>query len=135
MHYVTNVESEITRDTAQVRAQFYNPIQIPGFSEPSYCGGYYHMFVRTTDGWRSRNCGRRTSGSSTLPLRRGADPPPDRPLPPAFAKVSPRFGIWTMLGFVVYFVHGRRHSRLATDPNYSREADAEAARKRKSASV
>ena len=46
-----------------------------------------------------------------------------------------RFGIWMVLGFVVYFLHGRRNSRLATDPNYSREADAEAARKRNSASV
>ncbi|WP_167101744.1 amino acid permease [Mycobacterium sp. DL592] len=46
-----------------------------------------------------------------------------------------RFGVWMVLGIVVYFIHGRRHSRLATDPNYSREADAEAARKRKSANV
>ena len=46
-----------------------------------------------------------------------------------------RFGIWMVLGLVVYFLHGRRNSRLATDPNYSREADAEAARKRNSASV
>ncbi len=46
-----------------------------------------------------------------------------------------RFGIWMVLGFVVYFIHGRRHSRLATDPNYSREADAKAARKRRSANV
>ena len=40
-----------------------------------------------------------------------------------------------VLGFVVYFIHGSRHSRLATDPNYSREADAKAARKRRSANV
>jgi hypothetical protein len=37
-----------------------------------------------------------------------------------------------VLGLVVYFAHGRRKSRLATDPNYSREADAAAAGKRKS---
>ena len=43
-----------------------------------------------------------------------------------------RFGIWMVLGLVVYFAHGRRKSRLATDPNYSREADAAAAGKRKS---
>ena len=46
-----------------------------------------------------------------------------------------RFGIWMVLGLVVYFIHGRRHRRLATDPNYSREADANAASKRKSANV
>ena len=46
-----------------------------------------------------------------------------------------RFGIWMVIGFVVYFIHGRRHSRLATDPNYSREADAQAASKRRSARV
>jgi basic amino acid/polyamine antiporter, APA family len=43
-----------------------------------------------------------------------------------------RFGVWMVLGFVVYFIHGRRNSRLATDPNYSREADAAAASRRKS---
>ena len=43
-----------------------------------------------------------------------------------------RFGIWMVLGLVVYFAHGRRKSRLATDPNYSREADAAAAGQRKS---
>jgi basic amino acid/polyamine antiporter, APA family len=32
---------------------------------------------------------------------------------------------------VVYFVHGARRSRLATDPNYSRDADTTAAEKRK----
>jgi APA family basic amino acid/polyamine antiporter len=43
-----------------------------------------------------------------------------------------RFGVWMVLGFVVYFIHRRRHSRLATDPNHSREADAAAASRRKS---
>ena len=43
-----------------------------------------------------------------------------------------RFGVWMVLGFGVYFIHGRRNSRLATDPNYSREADAAAASRRKS---
>lgn len=28
-----------------------------------------------------------------------------------------------IIGFAVYFLHGARHSRLTTDPNYSREAD------------
>jgi len=31
-----------------------------------------------------------------------------------------RFFVWMALGLVFYFVHSRRHSRLATDPNYSR---------------
>ena len=56
MHYITNIESQIDGDTAQVRAMFYNPMQLPGMTELSYCGGYYyHELVRTDDGWRSRN--------------------------------------------------------------------------------
>ena len=56
MHYITNIESEIDDDTARVRAMFYNPMQLPGMSDLSYCGGYYHHeLVRTPDGWRSRN--------------------------------------------------------------------------------
>ncbi len=41
-----------------------------------------------------------------------------------------RFLVWMVLGLIVYFAHGARRSRLATDPNYSREADSEAAEKR-----
>lgn len=56
MHYITNIESQIDRDAAQVRAMFYNPMQLPGMTELSYCGGYYHHeLVRTPDGWRSRS--------------------------------------------------------------------------------
>ena len=56
MHYITNIESQIDGETAQVRAMFYNPMQLPGMTELSYCGGYYyHELVRIDDGWRSRN--------------------------------------------------------------------------------
>jgi len=56
MHYITNIESDVDGDTAKVRAMFYNPMQLPGMAEMSYCGGYYHHeLVRTPDGWRSRH--------------------------------------------------------------------------------
>ena len=56
MHYITNIESQVDGDIAHVRAMFYNPMQLPGMSELSYCGGYYHHeLMRTPDGWRSRN--------------------------------------------------------------------------------
>ncbi|WP_109524794.1 MULTISPECIES: nuclear transport factor 2 family protein [Nocardia] len=56
MHYITNIETDIDGDNADVRAMFYNPMQLPGMSELSYCGGYYHHeLVRTPQGWRSRN--------------------------------------------------------------------------------
>lgn len=57
MHYVSNIEV-INDDggVARVRAMFYNPMQLPGMTELSYCGGYYHHeMVRTADGWRSRS--------------------------------------------------------------------------------
>jgi SnoaL-like domain len=56
MHYITNVESDITGDTARVRAMFYNPTRIQGVAQLCLFGGYYHHeLVRTADGWRSRH--------------------------------------------------------------------------------
>ena len=56
MHYITNIEADVDDDTATVRAMFYNPMQLPGMTEMSSCGGYYHhQLVRTPDGWRSRH--------------------------------------------------------------------------------
>jgi 3-phenylpropionate/cinnamic acid dioxygenase small subunit len=54
-HYITDIEiTPVTRDTATVRAMFYNPMQLPGMADVSYCSGYYHHdVVRTSDGWRS----------------------------------------------------------------------------------
>ncbi|CAM3215721.1 SnoaL-like domain-containing protein [Mycobacterium colombiense] len=57
MHYITNVEIlDLGGDLATVRAMFYNPMQLPGMTELSYCGGYYHHeLTRTAHGWRSRS--------------------------------------------------------------------------------
>jgi 3-phenylpropionate/cinnamic acid dioxygenase small subunit len=54
-HYITNIEIDLDGDEAHVRAMFYNPMQLPGMDEPSFCGGFYHHdMVRTSDGWKSR---------------------------------------------------------------------------------
>ncbi len=55
-HFITNIEADVSGDTAAVRAMFYNPMRLPGAPDPSYCGGYYHhTLVRTPAGWRSRH--------------------------------------------------------------------------------
>jgi APA family basic amino acid/polyamine antiporter len=41
-----------------------------------------------------------------------------------------RFAIWMIIGLAVYFLYGAKHSRLVTDPNYSRDADTAAAAER-----
>jgi 3-phenylpropionate/cinnamic acid dioxygenase small subunit len=54
-HYITNIEVELTGDTATVTAMFYNPMRFPGTQDMSECGGWYHHdFVRTAQGWKSR---------------------------------------------------------------------------------
>ena len=54
-HFISNIEVELDGDRAKVRAMFYNPMQLPGMSDLSSCGGYYHHdLVRTADGWKSR---------------------------------------------------------------------------------
>jgi 3-phenylpropionate/cinnamic acid dioxygenase small subunit len=53
-HLISNIEVDLDGDRARVRAMFYNPMQLPGLAEPSFCGGYYHHdVVRTPDGWKS----------------------------------------------------------------------------------
>jgi 3-phenylpropionate/cinnamic acid dioxygenase small subunit len=53
-HFISNIEVELNGNKAKVRAMFYNPMQLPGMAEMSFCGGYYHHeFVRTADGWKS----------------------------------------------------------------------------------
>lgn len=52
-HYVTNVEINVVGDSASVVAAFYNPMQLPGLTDASFCGGYYRVdVVRTPAGWR-----------------------------------------------------------------------------------
>jgi len=53
-HLISNIEVDLDGDRASVRAMFFNPMQLPGMSGPSACGGYYHHdVVRTAEGWRS----------------------------------------------------------------------------------
>jgi 3-phenylpropionate/cinnamic acid dioxygenase small subunit len=53
-HFISNVEVDLEGDRAKVRAMFYNPMQLPGMAELSYCGGcYVHDMVRTPEGWKS----------------------------------------------------------------------------------
>ncbi len=53
MHYITNIEVELDGDRATARAMFFNPMVLPGNTEQSSCGGYYHHdLVRTPDGWK-----------------------------------------------------------------------------------
>ena len=68
MHYITNIESQIDGETAQVRAMFYNPMQLPGMTEPAVAAATTttNWSASTTAGVVTR-CGKTTSGSSTRP--------------------------------------------------------------------
>ena len=69
MHYITNIEAEVTGDSAVVRAALFNPMLFPGMDEPTYFGGYYHHdMIRTPDGWRSRNLREEIIWSINSPL-------------------------------------------------------------------
>ena len=78
MHYITNIEV-LTQDgdTAAVRAMFYNPMRLPGMSDLSFCGGYYHhQLRRTPDGWRSRDLREEMIWFANPPGGRPADSAP-----------------------------------------------------------
>jgi 3-phenylpropionate/cinnamic acid dioxygenase small subunit len=54
-HFISNIEVDVQGDKAKVRALFYNPMQLPGMAEMSFCGGsYHHEMVRTDEGWKSK---------------------------------------------------------------------------------
>jgi hypothetical protein len=68
-HYITNIEADVTGDTAVVRAALFNPMLFPGMNGPTYFGGYYHHdLVRTPDGWRSRGLREEILWSINSPL-------------------------------------------------------------------
>jgi 3-phenylpropionate/cinnamic acid dioxygenase small subunit len=53
-HLISNIEVDLDGDRAKVRAMFYNPMQLRGMADMSFCGGYYHHeLVRTGEGWKS----------------------------------------------------------------------------------
>ena len=57
-HLLTNIEVTFSDDgdSASVHALFFNPMMMPGQTEPWSCGGTYdHEVVRTDDGWKSKN--------------------------------------------------------------------------------
>lgn len=55
MHYVTNVESDIDGDAAQVQAMWFDAVRTPDASGARFFGGrWHHHLVRDRSGWRSR---------------------------------------------------------------------------------
>jgi hypothetical protein len=54
-HFITNIEIDLDGDRAKVCSMLYNPMQLPGMAEVSFCGGRYYLeVVRTPEGWKSQ---------------------------------------------------------------------------------
>ena len=52
-HLISNIDTRIGDDTAEVTAVFNNPMRLPGGTVWFTGGRYHHDLVRTEDGWRS----------------------------------------------------------------------------------
>jgi hypothetical protein len=68
-HYITNIEADISGDTAEVIAMFYNPMILPGAADQSACGGWYrHQLIRTATGWRSTSLREENTWFASAPV-------------------------------------------------------------------
>ena len=66
-HLISNIQCEVTGDTAKVRAMFQNPMQFPGGDKIGLFGGFYnHSLVRTEHGWQSRRLIEETKWAADL---------------------------------------------------------------------
>ncbi|MDY6995543.1 MAG: nuclear transport factor 2 family protein [Actinomycetota bacterium] len=53
MHYLTNVETGLDGDRADVVAMWFNAVQLPGAADMSFFRGRWHeTLTRTPSGWR-----------------------------------------------------------------------------------
>src|SRR5262249_61440045 len=77
-HFITNIEIDLDGDRAHVTAMFYNPMQLPGMAEMSFCGGGSPPPPRRPP----PGGGRGARAREEHPLRRTHEP---RPTPPAAA--------------------------------------------------
>lgn len=56
MHYVTNVESRVDGDDADVVAMWFNAVRLPEATDMSFFHGRWHdRLARTESGWRIEN--------------------------------------------------------------------------------
>lgn len=56
MHYVTNVESEVDGEAAEVKVMWHTAVRRDLASDVSFFGGrWYHQLVRNSGQWASRN--------------------------------------------------------------------------------